>query len=185
MTKHNAAFSQPYYSRHPIVHLRRGEVKPFLKAYYNTVASLPDRETYTFWEHYYHASAHKTHEEGWFLMQTRWMLWMEQGDTLKLLSGVPRSYLEDGKNIEIENASSYFGKFSLRVDSELNRGRIRAAVECATDRAPRRVALRLPHPLGRRATAVQGGKYDSATETVLLEPFSGRAEVTLNFDSGE
>src|SRR5439155_11961872 len=76
MTKRNAVFSQPYYSRHPIVHLRRGEVKPFLKAYYNTVASLADRQTYTFWEHYFGASPHKTHEEGWFLMDTRWMLYM-------------------------------------------------------------------------------------------------------------
>ncbi len=38
MTTRNVAFSQPYYSRHPISHLRRGEVKPFLKAYYNTVS---------------------------------------------------------------------------------------------------------------------------------------------------
>ena len=46
-----------------MIHLRRGEVKPFLKAYYNAVASLADRQTYTFWEHYFHASPHKTHEE--------------------------------------------------------------------------------------------------------------------------
>ena len=35
----------------------------FLKAYYNPFAGLADRETYTFWEHYFHASPHKTHEE--------------------------------------------------------------------------------------------------------------------------
>jgi hypothetical protein len=75
MTKQNAAFSQPYYSRHAVIHLRRGEVKPFLKTYYNTMAALADRQTYTFFEHYFHASPHKTHEEAWFLMQTRWMLW--------------------------------------------------------------------------------------------------------------
>jgi len=183
MTKRNVAFSQPYYSRHPFVHLRRGEVKPFLKAYYNTIAALADRETYTFWEHFYHASPHKTHEEAWFLMQTRWMLWMERGDTLKLLSGVPRTYLEDGKRIDIRKASSYFGPFSLSVTSELSRGLIRATVDCATDRAPKRIVLRLPHPLGRSATAATGGKYDPETETVIVEPFTGRADVTLSFDS--
>jgi len=77
MTTRNVAFSQPYYSPHPFVHLKRDEVKPFLKAYYNGFSSLADRETYTFWEHYFHASPHKTHEEAWFLMQTRWMLYME------------------------------------------------------------------------------------------------------------
>ena len=105
----NAAFSQPYYSRHAWVELERGRVKPFLKTYYNTFAGLADRETYTFWEHYYHVSPHKTHEEGWFLMQTRWMLWMEKEDTLNLLPGIPRAWFEEGKRIELENIATYFG----------------------------------------------------------------------------
>jgi hypothetical protein len=45
MTQRNAAFMQPYYSRHSTIHLQRGEVKPFLKAYYNTVAALTGRHT--------------------------------------------------------------------------------------------------------------------------------------------
>ena len=89
MTDRNVVFSQPYYSRHPWIHLMRGETKAFLKAYYNTMASLADRETYTFWEHYFRASAHKTHEEAWFLMETRWMLYLERGKTLDLLAGIP------------------------------------------------------------------------------------------------
>ena len=181
MTKQNAAFSQPYYSQHPVAHLRRGEVKPFLKAYYNTVAAMADRQTYTFWEHYFHASPHKTHEEAWFLMQTRWMLWMEQGSTLKLLGGVPRAYFEDGKRIEIKKAASYFGPVSLETESKLGDGQIVATLECSPDRGLKRVELRLPHPEGRRPTSVTGGKYDADTETVTVEPFNGRAEVVLGF----
>jgi hypothetical protein len=181
MTKRNVAFSQPYYSRHPVIHLRRGEVKPFLKAYYNTVAGLADRQTYTFWEHFFHASPHKTHEEGWFLMQTRWMLYMERGDTLKLLPGVPRAYFENGKRIEIKRAASYFGPVSLETESKLGDGRIVATVECRTDRGLKRVEVRLPHPQGRRPTSVTGGQYNPETETVTIEPFSGHAEVILGF----
>jgi hypothetical protein len=181
MLKRNVAFSQPYYSRHPVIHLRRGEVKPFLEAYYNTVAAMADRQTYTFWEHFFHASPHKTHEEAWFLMQTRWMLWMEQGDTLKLLTGVPRAYFEDGKHIEIKRAASYFGPVSLRTESRLSDGRIVATVDCGLDRGLKRVELRLPHPQGRRPTSVTGGKYNPDTETVMVEPFSGHAEVVLGF----
>jgi hypothetical protein len=51
-------------------------VKPFLKTYYNPFSALADRETYTFWEHLYKVSVHKTHEEAWFLMETRWMLYL-------------------------------------------------------------------------------------------------------------
>jgi hypothetical protein len=181
MTMRNTAFSQPYYSRHPMSHLRRGEVKPFLEAYYNTVAGLADRETYTFWEHYFHASPHKTHEEGWFLMDTRWMLYMERGDTLNLLPGIPRRWLENGKEIELSKVATYFGPLSLRVTSLLEQGRIEANVECATDRKPKAVELRLPHPLGLRPAWVKGGTYDPATERVRIAPFDGRAHVELGY----
>ncbi len=67
----NVRPSQPYYSRHPYLHLLRSESKAFIRNYYNALTSLADRETYSFWEHYFHASPHKTHEEGCFLMESR------------------------------------------------------------------------------------------------------------------
>jgi hypothetical protein len=181
MTDRNVAFSQPYYSRHPILHLRRGEVKAFSRAFYNAAASLADRETYTFWEHYFHASPHKTHEEAWFLMENRWRLYMEEGDTLSLLPGVPRSYLEDGQRIEIDGMKSYFGPLRLSVRSELAQRRIVAHVECRSDHGPRRVRLRLPHPRGLKAAAVRGGRYLPDDEAVLIEAFTGQADVALEF----
>jgi hypothetical protein len=181
LTRQGAAFGQPYYSQHPFVHLIRDEVKPFLKAYYNTVAPMADRETYTFWEEYLGGCQHKTHEEAQFLMQTRRMLYLEKGDTLQLLSGVPRRYLENGKRIKLDKVASYFGQVSLTVESKLEQGRNEAVVECLSDRRPRRVEVRLPHPQGRKATRVKGGKYDPQTERVYIEPFNGRAEITLGF----
>ena len=68
--------------------MRRGEAAAFIKAYYNGFAGLADRETYTFWEHHNLVSPHKTHEEAWFLMQTRWMLWTEDGAELHLFAGL-------------------------------------------------------------------------------------------------
>jgi len=181
-TERNAAFSQPYYSRHLWAHLARGEVKAFLKGYYTTVASLADRETYTFWEHHFHASPHKTHEEGWFLMQTRWMLYREAGETLHLLGGVPRAWLADGQEIALEGVASYYGPLDVTVRSEIERGRMVARVRCRdVGRRPARVALRLPHPQGRRAVAVDGGRYDGLAETAWVEPFDGEAELVARF----
>jgi hypothetical protein len=181
MTIRNAVFSQPYYSRHDWAHLQRGEVKPFLKTYYNEVASLADRETYTFWEHYFGGSPHKTHEEGWFMMQTRWMLYLEKGDTLEFLRGVPRSYLAGGKRIDLDGVASYFGPASLHVETSADERRIVAHVECRTNRQPRAIEIRLPHPAGLRPQGVKGGTYDRATETVRIDPFNGQAEVELVF----
>jgi hypothetical protein len=181
MTDRNVVFSQPYYSRHPVIHLLRAETKAFLKAYYNTMASLADRETYTFWEHYFRASAHKTHEEAWFLMETRWMLYMERGRTLSLLAGIPRQYLEDGKRIELNRVATYFGPLSLDVTSRLGQGSIDAVVECNSDRRPAQVELRLPHPAGIKAKRCSRGSYAPETERVTIPSFSGRADLQLQF----
>jgi hypothetical protein len=180
----NVAMSQPYYSPHPWAHVRRGEVKAFLKEYYSAMAGLADRETYSFWEHFWYVSPHKTHEEAWFLMRTRWMLYLEVGDTLKLLPGVPRDWLSHGKTIELDRVASYFGPLTLRVDSHLDEGYISAQIDCAGEYKPARVTLRLPHPDGASATSVtDGARYDSAGETVHIDAFTGHAEIILRFDA--
>jgi len=177
----NAALSQPYYCRHDYAHIRRGEVAAFLKTYYNQITALQDQETYTFWEHYYHASEHKTHEQAWFLMQTRWMLWLEENETLRLLSGIPRAWLKDGQTIRLNNVASYFGPVSLKIESQVRRNRIVAHVECGGNRKPKTVLVRLPHPEGRKAIKVEGGVYDAASETVRVTPFKGKAALAVHF----
>ncbi len=181
MFSRNVASSQPYFVQHPFVHLRRDEVKPFLKAYYNAFAAQCDRQIYTWWEHFFHVSPHKTHETAGFLMQTRHMLWMEEGQTLKLLRGIPRAWLKHGKRIELRNVASHFGHFSLTAVSDIELGRIEAQVTFDPKRQPSQVQIRLPHPLGQRPTSVQGGRYDPAREAVTLDSFSGKAHVSLSF----
>lgn len=183
VTLENAALSQPYYCRHDYAHLRRGETKAFLKAYYNQLTALQDRETRTFWEHYYHASQHKTHEEAWFLMQTRWMLWLEDGGALRLLEAVPRSWLRPGGAIRLRGVRSYFGALTLQVRAcGEGGGRIEAEVELeATDRLPESVRLRLPHPDRRAARRCEGGVYDPAQEAVALDPAQRSWRVILEF----
>lgn len=177
----NSAFSQPYYSRHDWVQLKLGLIKPFLKTYYNNFSALADRETYTFWEHVFQVSQHKTHEQGWFLMETRWMLYLEEGQTLKLLPGIPRKWMEDGKQITLNNVSSYFGPISLQVDAKTKAGFIEAAISCSSRSKPQNVIIRLPHPEGKKAIKVTGGTYDSVTESILIKDFSGMANVKAEF----
>jgi hypothetical protein len=180
-TASNAGLSQPYYCRHDFIHVKRGEVKEYLKTYYNQFTALQDRETYTFWEHYFYASQHKTHEEAWFLMQTRWMLFLEEGNTLSFLKAIPRRWLEHGQKIELKKVGTYFGAASLHVESKLADGIIEATIECSSERHPSEVTIRLPHPDGRKAKAVEGGTYDPSNETVRIGNFKGNAKVTLKF----
>jgi hypothetical protein len=175
----NFPFSQPYYSRHPWVHLKRRETSAFLKAWYTGLASLADRETGSWWEHFFHVSAHKTHEEGNYLMQTRWALWLEEQDQLSLLRGIPRAWMKSGSQIRLENVASYFGPFSLRVDS--HGSSIVGVITCSTDRKPKRIEVRLPQPDRKKVKRVEGGTFDAATECILISNFTGEARFQLHF----
>ena len=176
-------FSQPYYSPHPYAHLRRGERNAFLKEYYNNVSSLADRETYTFWEHYYQVSPHKTHEEAWFLMRCRWMLYLEDGDHLAIMPGVPRMWLADGKSIAVSGMKSYFGSIDLHVMSEVDSGTIAISIGISDlKRAlPERMTVHVPHPTGAKARGVSAGTYDRDSETILVDDFSGEVRLEVNW----
>ncbi len=184
----NVALSQPYYSRQAIVHLRRGETKAFLQSYYNGMQGLADPQTYSWWEHYFHASPHKTHEEAWFLMQTRWMLWMEADRTLHLLPGIPRAWLAEDRSpcIELSRVATYFGPYSLRVDSHLNHGMGRVEAQLTRNGSPAQtvpeaIDIRLPHPLGQAPTSIQGGTYLPESECVRVDGKSRSATIVLRF----
>ena len=179
----NTAFSQPYYSVHPYAHLLRGETKSFLKEFYNNVSALADRETYTFWEHQYQESPHKTHEEAWFLMRCRWLLYLDALHELRFLPAVPRKWLEDGKQISFKGMKSKFGTLSLDLKSAVDCGRVDVTlcVEPLEGSLPKRITLRVPHPNGLSAMKVSEGNYDPATETVELPAFQGEKKITLWF----
>lgn len=70
---------QPYYARNAEIDAARDDVKPFLRSYFNSLASLLNTEVLTLWEHFRHSGAwDKTHETGYFLHQTRLMLVQER-----------------------------------------------------------------------------------------------------------
>jgi hypothetical protein len=179
--KNNSPFSQPYYSRYDWLQLKLGLIKPFLKTYYNIFPAHADRETYTFWEGFIHSANHKTHEEAWFLMQTRWMLYLEEGQTLKLMAGIPRQWMEEGKVIEVNNVSSYFGALSFKVSSHLDEGYVEATIDCNSDHKPESVVIRIPHPDSKKPVRVIGGIYDYNTETVTVNSFTGNAHVQVMY----
>ncbi len=177
----NVRHSQPYVSWHPLIHLRRGEVKAFLKSYYNSLASLADRETYTFWEHYHGSCPHKTEADGAFLMQTRWMLWLEEDGALALLPGIPRAWLNDGMSIKLTEVSTYFGRLSLQVRSSVNRGVIKARYELTGNSPPSLIRIRVPHPLGCHPSEVSGGVFDPGSESVVIKNPPREHDIVLKF----
>ena len=115
-------------------------------------------------------------------MQTRWMLWLEEGDRLTFLRAVPRRWLEDGKEIRLHDVATYFGRASLTLKSMLlQQRRIVAEMECSTDRGLTGVTIRVPHPDGLLPIRVEGGTFDPVSETVTVASFRGRATISLYY----
>lgn len=178
-TRENASLSQPYYCRHDYAHLRRGEVKLYLKAFYNQLTALQDRGSYAFWEHYHGASQYKTHEEAWMLMQVRWMLYWEndRDGGLDLFRMIPRQWLSPGQKIALRGVkTTRFG--GLTAVAEANEDEIRCVFQ--VEKASPSFHVRLPHPRHRAAVRCEGGVYDARSETVTV-PGSKGGEVVLRF----
>ena len=183
LTTDNVSFSQPYYTPHPYNNLKLGETGAFLREFYNNMSAIADRETYTFWEHMYQVSPHKTHEEAWFLMRCRWMLFLDDFGELALFRGVPRAWMKEGQRIRCSGLATRFGRLSFDVRSETERGRITVSLSLESNgaAAPEKVTVRVPHPTGLRAGSVSGGIYSAADETVTVPDFDGSATLTLYY----
>lgn len=155
---------QPYYTRNAEIYAQQDDVKPFLRSYFNSLASLLNPEILTLWEHFHNRAAwDKVHETAYFLEQTRFMLVMERGEHLWLAPLIPANWLENGKVIAVENAPTCFGKVTYRVESHVARGFIEATIHSPGRRPPEHICLRLRHPEGKsiRAVTVDGKQMEN------------------------
>lgn len=140
---------QPYYTRIAETYALRDEVKPFIRAYFNAIPSLLNTENLSFWEHFHNVGAwNKTHETGWFLVQTRKMFVCEDKDTLTLFVApfVPSYWLENGSKVVVENAPTYFGKVSYSLQSK-EENEIEGSIFVYKEVEFKKVILRVRHSL--------------------------------------
>lgn len=166
---------QPHYARNAEVYALRDDVRPFIRSYFNAMASLIDGTVLSLHEHFSNFVYNKTHETGYFLHQTRTMLLTERGDELWLAPFVPTAWLEDGRVVQVRDAPTFFGPVSYRITSHVADGRIEAMIEPPERSAPEAIVLRLRHPDGRpiRRVEVDGREhqaFEAAEGTVRLDP---------------
>jgi hypothetical protein len=84
----------------------------------------------------------------------------QEGDTLFLLAATPRKWLEEGNQIEVRRAPTYFGPLSMTVESCAATGTIRASIDMPQRSRPRALLVRLRHPAGKRMSAVKVNGVD-------------------------
>ncbi|HOQ85340.1 MAG TPA: NPCBM/NEW2 domain-containing protein [Phycisphaerae bacterium] len=179
---------QPYYCRNGEINAMRDDVKPFIRTYFNALASLLNYENLSLQEHFAGVAAwNKTHETGYFLHQTRLMMVMERpGDELWLAPLITSNWLQDGMSVAVTGAPTRFGPVSYRITSAVGEGRIDALIEPPTRQTPRQIVVRLRHPEGKPMKSVTlNGKahenFDAAKEIVRITPIAGKIEFRVTY----
>jgi hypothetical protein len=178
---------QPYYTRNCEIYAMQDDGKPFIRSYFNSIASLLNPEVMTFWEHFRHSGAwDKTHETGYFLHQTRTMLVQERGDELWLAPFVTDNWLVDGSRVSVRNAPTRFGQVSYDIRSHVDQGWVEARIDLLRQKPPKRIVLRIRHPEGRPIKSVTlNGKrmraFDPQRETVTVKPPADEEIIRVEF----
>ncbi len=163
---------QPYYTRNAEIYALRGDVKPFMRSYFNTLAAMLNPEVLTIWEHFNHSGAwDKTHETGYFLHQTRMMLVQERGDELWLAPLITNNWLKEGMSLVVTNAPTRFGPVSYGLAA--HSGVIEAKIEPPKRSVPKAIVVRLRHPEGKKlgGVTVNGRShtaFDAQNDTVRI-----------------
>ena len=178
---------QPYYARAAEIYALRDDVKPFLRSYFNALASLLNEENLSLREHFNNNGAwNKTHETGWFLCQTSMMFASERDGALWLAPLVTDRWLQGGMKVEVRNVPTRFGPVSYKIISAADRGCIEAEIFPNTRRKPRRLVLRLRHPEGKpiRTVTLDGrphGDFDPRGGLIFLPPTDKRISVRAEY----
>ena len=165
---------QPYYCRNAEIYALRDDVKPFVRSYFNTLASLVNTETLWFWEHFRNIGAwNKTHETGYFLQQTRFMLVMEHQNELWLAPLVTNNWMKQGMIVNVSNAPTKFGAVSYKIESHVEDGYIDAHIYPPKRTLPEAIVIRLRHPDGIKMNSVvvngkQHKDFDPEKEIVRI-----------------
>jgi hypothetical protein len=178
---------QPYLTRLPQMYALRDDIKPFLRAYFNSAGSLLNLENLSFWEHF-NATASWTNAEGigHFLEQTRWMLVMERGDELWLAPFISNRWLASGREVSVRNAPTRFGKVGYQIKSHIERGYVEATISPPDRNPPARIAIRLRHPEGKpiQSVTLDGAShhgFDPGRDCVYVEQGRGPTVVRAKY----
>jgi hypothetical protein len=104
-------------------------------------------------------------------------------DTLRLLFGTPRRWLEDGKTIQVERAPTAFGRVSLTMHSNLSKGEVIAEIDLPNRNPAKAMFLRARVPEGWHILSASHQHHSlpvDAQGTVELTSLKGHADVRFS-----
>jgi len=175
-------------------YLLRDEVKHFLRSFFNAFAACWRADIRCMTEHPlptlcdWAGDHFKSSDESMVLLNLRAMFIREEGEDLYLGQAIPRGWLKPGASIHIKNAATHFGPMTLEMEVARGAQSITAKVEPPTRSSPRRIFLRLRHPMGWEleealldGERLEESRIDRVREWIRLGPLTRPFEVRARY----
>lgn len=172
------------------IYLLQDDVPGFLRFWMNSYALMVGADG-KLWEHSHQGSfeasgAPDNGTAGWFVENFRNLLVMEDGQSLWAARATPRSWLEQGKKIAVANAPTCFGPLTYEIVSDVDHGKITAALQMPGRELLKSVILRLRHPRATpiRSVTVNGRRwtrFNPAKETITVSGVTGKVVVVAKY----
>jgi len=172
----------------------RSETEKFLWTFYSMFAYGQTRSTYSTIEcnDIFTGSSGENwdalrqpheHSNSRVLAMVRIALVLEEQQKLHLMAGAPRGWLESGKVIDVKNAPTYFGKVSVRAESQKDRKEIHYIIDPPTRKKTSIVLhLRPPTSFGfAKSASVNGKRVSVEGEQLKLGPIATHTEVVCKY----
>jgi hypothetical protein len=182
--------SLPKASHNANIYLLQDDVPNFLRFWMNSYAIMvgSDGKMWEWgdWGGYGECLHPDNGTAGWFLENFRNLLVMEEGPSLWIARGTPRSWLEAGKRISVKNAPTYFGTVAYEIVSDVDNGKITATIEIPSRNPPKSVVVRFRHPksLPIKSATVDGkpwNDFDPQQEVLRLHDMHGSVQVVAAY----
>lgn len=149
--------NEPVYNQQATAYLLRDDPKAVIRAFYSYMACAFSHSVFEPVEHRWAWGQYfgpPSTDGAWFELYRNMLIRELDNDTLLLLQATPRKWLEDGKTIEIERAPTYYGRLSLKIESQTGSNRILAQIDMPDRKRPSELLIRLRHPMGKSFKSV-------------------------------
>jgi hypothetical protein len=156
--------NEPVYNQQAMAYLLRDDPKAVIRAFYSYMACAFSHSVFEPVEHRWAWGQYfgpPSTDGAWFELYRNMLIRELDDDTLLLLQATPRKWLQDGKTIEIERAPTYYGRLSLKIESQAASNKILTQIDMPDRQRPKVLIVSLRHPMSKpiKSVTVNGQEW--------------------------
>jgi len=180
---HDVSTIEPFYSPRSTMFFKNDQIAEYVNLFYNQIAAGISHKNLSPCENRYGVWFLPWADAEFHRMLLR-MLVYQQDDKLVLLKAIPRSWLEDGKQISVENQPTDYGNISFHVISNIKKGFIEINLDKPEKPVPGGFDIRFRNSKGCKISGVKINEQiseDFNDEWIYLkQALNNKVTITIN-----